>query len=244
MLDSTIFSCHCSSGNAEKNQKETQLYHHPVSLGSQMVRLALEEKGIEYLSIRVNPLKGRNMDLDFFRMNPTAKLPVFKDAEHVLFDTISIIEYINNINKPLDGDGICHESEHEWMKKIGKWDSKLFTLSHVPKKYILFFSRFKRRVTIARMAEGPDLANSSYLAGEDFSMADAMFIPILARLEILDIADEYLSTRSCLSDYWNRMKTRKSFQGVIGKYFSSWRKYKTLYSTYIAVWMRSLLRQY
>eukprot|EP00252_Welwitschia_mirabilis_P009845 TRINITY_DN2272_c0_g1_i2.p1 TRINITY_DN2272_c0_g1~~TRINITY_DN2272_c0_g1_i2.p1 ORF type:complete len:173 (-),score=29.08 TRINITY_DN2272_c0_g1_i2:192-710(-) len=172
------------------------------------------------------------------------------------------------------------------MKKIGKWDSKLFTLSHVPKKYILFFSRFKRRVTIARMAEGPDLASkyrlrlqdayatdeqlkdndalneskeqlisllntadshladSSYLAGEDFSMADAMFIPILARLEILDIADEYLSTRSCLSDYWNRMKTRKSFQGVIGKYFSSWRKYKTLYSTYIAVWMRSLLRQY
>eukprot|EP00252_Welwitschia_mirabilis_P010448 TRINITY_DN23714_c0_g1_i1.p1 TRINITY_DN23714_c0_g1~~TRINITY_DN23714_c0_g1_i1.p1 ORF type:complete len:249 (-),score=36.41 TRINITY_DN23714_c0_g1_i1:92-772(-) len=226
------------------------------------------------------------MDFDFFRMNPTGKLPVFKNAEHVLCDTISIIQYVDNVNEPLGGNNVDRELAWEWMKKIDAWNPKLFTLSHVPKKYFVFFSRFKRRVTIARMARAPDLASkyhlrlhdayateeqlkdqdalnaskeqlvsllndadaqlegSSYLAGEDFSMADAMFIPILARLELLNKADEYISSRKYLLGYWTRMKTRKSYHTVIGKYFYSWRKYRTLYSTYITVWVKNLLRQY
>lgn len=83
-----------SSGDAFSHLKEMQLYHHPFSLDSQKVRLALEEKGMDYSSHRMNPLKGRNLDLDFFRMNPTGKLPVFKNGDLVIFDTMSIIEYV------------------------------------------------------------------------------------------------------------------------------------------------------
>lgn len=70
-----------------------QLYHHPYSLDSQRVRLALEEKGIDYTSYHVNPITGKHMDSSFFRMNPNAKLPVFRNGSHIILDTIEIIEY-------------------------------------------------------------------------------------------------------------------------------------------------------
>lgn len=72
-----------------------QLYHHPYSLDSQKVRLALEEKGIDYTSFHVNPITGKNMDAVFFRMNPSAKLPVFQNGAHIIiFTTIDIIQYV------------------------------------------------------------------------------------------------------------------------------------------------------
>ena len=71
-----------------------QLYHHPYSLDSQKVRLALEEKGIDYTSFHVNPIVGKNMDSFFFRMNSSAKLPVFRNGSHIIFDTIEIILYV------------------------------------------------------------------------------------------------------------------------------------------------------
>lgn len=72
-----------------------QLHHHPYSLNSQRVRLALEEKGIDYTSFHVNPVTGKNMDAAFFRMNPSAKLPVFQNGAHIIFDTIEIILYVS-----------------------------------------------------------------------------------------------------------------------------------------------------
>lgn len=71
-----------------------QLYHHPYSLDSQKVRLALEERGVDYTSHRVNPITGKNMDSFFFRMNPSANLPVFQNGSHIIFDTIEIIKYV------------------------------------------------------------------------------------------------------------------------------------------------------
>lgn len=73
-----------------------QLYHHPYSLDSQKVRLALEERAIDYTSYHVNPITGKNMDVSFFRMNPTAKLPVFQNGSHIIFNTIEIIQYVSS----------------------------------------------------------------------------------------------------------------------------------------------------
>lgn len=71
-----------------------QLYHHPFSLDSQKVRLVLEEKNIDYTSFHVNPITGKNFDSSFFRKNPSAKLPVFQNGSHIIYDTIEIIQYV------------------------------------------------------------------------------------------------------------------------------------------------------
>lgn len=91
---STIYSA-CNLVRADVS-KIMQLYHHPYSLDSQKVRLALEEKIIDYTSYHVNPITGKNMDSSFFRMNPSGKLPVFKNGAHIIFSTIEIIQYVSS----------------------------------------------------------------------------------------------------------------------------------------------------
>ncbi|KAJ0086907.1 hypothetical protein Patl1_08265 [Pistacia atlantica] len=269
-----------------------QLYHHPFSLDSQKVRLALEEKGIDYTSFHVNPITGKNMDSSFFRMNPCAKLPVFKNGSHIIFDTIEIIQYIERIavvsSGAINANDLSSGSREvvEWMHKIQDWDPKYFTLSHIPEKYRCYVSRFLRRVVIARMAESPDLASAyhrklkeaydtddklknpdvvkwskdhlirlldevetklneaSYLTGEEFTMADVMLIPVLERLVLLDLEDEYISCRPNIAEYWSIVQQRPSFKKVIGKYFKGWRKHKTLMKTWCSVRIRSALRRY
>lgn len=68
-----------------------QLYHHPFSMDSQKVRLALEESGIDYTSYHVNPLTGKHMDASFFRMSPSTKLPVLRNGAHAIFQAMDII---------------------------------------------------------------------------------------------------------------------------------------------------------
>ncbi|KAF8411730.1 hypothetical protein HHK36_004288 [Tetracentron sinense] len=239
-----------------------QLYHHPYSLDSQKVRLALEENGIDYTSYHVNPLTGKNMDASFFRMNPRAKLPVFKNGSHIIFDTIEIVQYIERIAVVSSGgnsNALSNREINGWMQKIQGWNPKIFTLSHIPDKYRLFVSKFIRRVVIARMAKSPDLASvyhlklkdayetedklknpavmkrseeqlvrlldevetqlneTAYLAGEEFTMADAILVPVLARLVLLNLEDVYICSRPKIAEYWSVVQQRPSYRKVIGK---------------------------
>ncbi|XP_058097432.1 glutathione S-transferase TCHQD [Magnolia sinica] len=266
-----------------------QLYHHPYSLDSQKVRIALEERGIDYTSYHMNPLTGKNMDTSFFRKNPTAKLPVFQNGAHIIYETIGIIQYIDRVADASSGENnasVDRREVMEWMQKIQSWNPKIFTLSHVPEKYRLFVSKFVRRVVIARMAEAPDLASiyhlklrdayetedklkdldvlkqseqqlarlldevemqlneTPYLAGEEFTAADSMLVPVLARIVLLNLEEEYISSRPKIAEYWKVVQSRASYRAVIGKYFSGWRKYMTLWKTWCFVRIRSMLKRY
>lgn len=267
-----------------------QLYHHPYSLDSQKVRLALEEKGIDYTSHHVNPITGKNLDSFFFRMNPRAKLPVFQNGSHVIYDAIEIIQYLERVAEKASSGGndssVSNQEVVQWMHKIQAWDPKYFTLFHIPVKHRLRVSKFLRRVIIARMAECPDLATSyhnklreaydtdeklgnedvvrrneehlvkildevegklsetAYLAGDEFTLADVMLIPILARLELLNLELEFINTRPNLAEYWAVVKQRPSYKKVIGRYFDGWKKKTTLMKTWWFVKLRSMFRKY
>lgn len=88
------------------------------------------------------------------------------------------------------------------------------------------------------------LHETQYLAGEDFTMADSMFIPVLARIALLNLEDEYINCRPKTAEYWKVVQLRPSYRAVIGKYFSGWRKYKTLLKTWCFVCIRSMFRRY
>ncbi|GAB4844126.1 glutathione s-transferase [Ancistrocladus abbreviatus] len=266
-----------------------QLYHHPLSLDSQKVRLALEENGIDYTSYHVNPLTGKTMDPLFFRMNPSGKLPVFQNGSHIIYNTIEIIQYIERIAAVSSGGeetSIGIREVTDWMQKIQEWNPKFFTLFHVPEKYRLYVSKFLRRVVIARMAESPDLASAyhlrlkdaydteeklkdpdvlkqseehlvrlldeveaqlsetSYLVGEEFTMADVMLIPVLACLTLLKLENEYINNRQNVAEYWAMVQRRPSYKKVIGKHLHGWRKQKTLMKTWFFIHIRSLVRRY
>ncbi|CAA7396751.1 unnamed protein product [Spirodela intermedia] len=262
-----------------------QLYHHPYSVDSQKVRLALEEKGIDYTSYHANPLTGKNLDSSFFRTNPSGKLPVFQNGSRVIYQTADIMRYIDSL-VVYESAAVAAAGVAEWVEKIDGWDSKIFTLAHVPQKYRLFVSRFIRRVIIARMSESPDLASvyhaklrdaydteeklkdpdivkqseeklsailddaeaqlgrTPFLVGEEYTIADSMFVPVLARIALLNLEREYINGKPRIAEYYERAKRRPSYRAVIGKYFSGWRRYRTLFKTLCCLGVRDALRRY
>lgn len=88
------------------------------------------------------------------------------------------------------------------------------------------------------------LKETAFLAGDEFSMADVMLIPVLTRLVLLNVEDEYISSRPNIAEYWVLMQQRPSYKKVIGKYFNGWRRYRTLVKTWCFVRFRNLLRRY
>lgn len=263
-----------------------QLYHHAFSMNSQKVRLALEEKGIDYISHSLNPIKGKDLNADLFHVNPDGKMPVFQNGNLILTDTLAIVQFIDSINEPLGGYDVNKERVQEWMRLINEWEPKFFTISNIPAKVRTYFGRFKRRVIIAKMARNPALASNlraklqrayatdemmkdvealeenkrqlerllamaeeqldstQYLAGESFTMADVMFLPLLGWLELLGVHREYIHKRPNLARYWVKVKRRPTYHTCIGKYFGGLNKYKTLFTTSINVGFRTLIRRY
>jgi glutathione S-transferase len=185
-----------------------QLYHHPLSTNSHKVRIALEEKKLDYTPHRVNPLKARNLDPDFFRQNPSGTLPVLKNGGLVICESLPILQYIDSINEPLGDNKINRERVQEWVQKVDEWDSKPFTLSHVPERLLRFFSRFKRRVVIARMAKNPDLAkkyhsklNSMHAMEEQLKSIEALAANEQQLLDLLDAAEDQLGSTEFMAGF-------------------------------------------
>lgn len=88
------------------------------------------------------------------------------------------------------------------------------------------------------------LSEMTYLLGEEFTLADVVFVPLLSRLVLLDLKEKYVATRPNLAEYWNLVQKRPSYIKVIGKYFDGWRRHNTLFKTWCFVRIRSLLKQY
>lgn len=88
------------------------------------------------------------------------------------------------------------------------------------------------------------LNNGKYLAGDEFSPADSVFIPILARITLLDLDEEYINCRPRLLEYYTLVKQRPSYKVAIGKFFGGWKKYRTLFKTSFFLCVRTLFRKY
>lgn len=197
-----------------------------------------------------------------------------------------VCRYIERMNERIGENKVQHDRVEEWVKKIDEWDAKPFTLTHVPDRMLRFFSRFKRRVVIARMAKNPDLANkyhsklnsmhameeklkdtealeanreqllnmlddaedqlstTEYMAGYEFTIADAALIPVLARIELLKLSEEYLHSRPRLLEYWERMKSRASYKKVIGGYSSQLKQLKLVVPSACNVGVRNVFKRF
>lgn len=83
-----------------------------------------------------------------------------------------------------------------------------------------------------------------YMAGNEFTIADAALIPVLARIELLKLNNEYLEPRPQLLNYWEEMKTRASYKKVIGGYSSQLKQMKLVVPSMCNVGVRNVLKRF
>ena len=72
-----------------------ELYHSPGSLYSQMVKLVLVEKNIQWESHLLNLLTFENLQPSYIRLNPQGVVPTLVDDDKVICDSVAIMYYLD-----------------------------------------------------------------------------------------------------------------------------------------------------
>jgi glutathione S-transferase/GST-like protein len=98
--------------------KGLHLYHTGFSNCAMRVRIALEEKGLEWTSHPINLLKGENLTKEYFGINPNGVVPTLVDNGVVIIESTDIIDYLDKKYSPGSLRPKSEKDEklmYEWM---------------------------------------------------------------------------------------------------------------------------------
>ena len=170
--------------------KHFTLYAFPFRSRSERILWTLKEFNYSFDVVRLDPFKGETNTPEFIKLNPAKKMPVLVEDEKVFTESLAIMEYLNDISEvtkliPTEPDaaydyrmkvhyGLTEIEPYLWiaeqsttrLKGLYDWpdctyDSALSLVkSHLP----VVFSW---------------LENNSYMAGDDFTLADIYFYTLL-----------------------------------------------------------------
>ncbi|MFN6462836.1 MAG: glutathione S-transferase family protein [Nostoc sp. DedVER02] len=197
-----------------------KLYYAPASSYSQRVLIALYEKNIDFTPIQVNLFDPRSRE-QYMQINPFAKIPtLITDSGQAFFEACIIIEYLDEYSKNqprLIPDDSNLALEVRFLERvldvyINLGREALFADTQRPveergNKEVL---KAKRLLETACNLLDARLQGRSWLAGEQFSLADCAAAPILAYLRMV-YNYQHLPM---LTDYVSRLEFRPSVAQV------------------------------
>ena len=98
-----------------------KLFHANWSLCSQMVRVALYEKGLNFSEKHIKLCdqypEGENLNRDFLKLNPLGTVPVIKINEKVTYDSVKIIRELDKLqgNKDINLCNNDFQNSQSWV---------------------------------------------------------------------------------------------------------------------------------
>jgi glutathione S-transferase len=163
-----------------------KLYDYPDCPFCQKVRVVLAEKDLEFEKIFVDLRKGEQKTPEFLRLNPYGKVPVLIDDDEVIYESTIINEYLEDEYPhpqllPEDSgararvrlledycDTLFMPSTanllHELYKAEGERDDQRIEASRQEiQRYMAYINQ--------------QLGSKEWLAGSQFTLADAAFAP-------------------------------------------------------------------
>jgi|SRR5262245_9488652 len=195
-----------------------KLYHFP-SPNPQKVRFALLELGLECEIVPVDLTKGEQRTPEFLALNPCGRVPVLTDGTVTLWESHAILAYLG------EKTGRLWPTSAPGRADALRW---LFFLSqHIsPPATELAFNRLAVKVlglpsdeaAIARgekalpavisTLEG-QLAKGKWLLGDEFTLADCAYGPIL---NVVEKAGFSFGAFLTVSAYLERLRARPAWQ--------------------------------
>lgn len=172
------------------------LYTAPTPNG-QKVAIMLEETGIAYTAHTIDLNKGEQKKPEFLKINPNGKIPVIVDADTgvTLSESGAILVYLAETSgKFLPEDHTSRFAALQWvffqMSAIGPMLGQLWHFIDLEPQ--IHYSTRRYRTEAARILKLVDtrLAESKYLAGDDYSIADIATWPWLRNVPALEFDTE------------------------------------------------------
>lgn len=167
------------------------LYGGPTPNGRK-VAIALEELGLPWTYRLVDIIAGDQLKPEFLALNPNNKMPVIVDpdgpgGELVLWESGAILWYLAEKTgrlAPADARGraICHQWLMFQMSAIGPmFGQNAHFAFYAKEKHPYSIARYGNEVSrLLRVLDGR-LAESRYLAGDDYTVADIATYPYTLR---------------------------------------------------------------
>jgi stringent starvation protein A len=187
------------------------LFSDPRDHYSHRVRMVLAEKGVTVDIVDVDP---SNKPEDLAELNPYNAVPTLLDRDLVLYESTVIMEYLDERfpHPPLlpvypvtraQSRLLIHRIERDWC---GKVDTLLLGKG---RETVLAKARNELREGIVSIA--PVFNEKPFFMNDEFTLVDCCLVPILWRLNLLDIKLPERSTKP-LQRYMRQMFERPSFR--------------------------------
>ena len=131
-----------SQSPAVRNLTGLHLYHFVLSNCSQRVRLALEEKGLDWTSHHLNLAANEHVTAEYQAINPNGVVPTLVHDGQVIIESNDILLYLEeNFPEPalLPSAPPDRNAMVDWIERAGAIQGTIKSLSHE-----LLFRRFRK----------------------------------------------------------------------------------------------------
>lgn len=163
------------------------LYWVPTANG-QRAAIMVEETGEQYTLRPVNMMQGEHLSEEYLAVNPVGKVPAIVDhaTGSTVYGTMAIALYLADKHASLLGETLQQRAEaYQWAGIIASDLGPAFTGQFIfnvmaPEKLEFPIRYFNEQ--IARLLKVLDarLAGHAYLAGDTYTLADALGYPVAA----------------------------------------------------------------
>jgi glutathione S-transferase len=198
-----------------------RLHWHPFSIFPRRIRIALHEKQIPYEDVIVDLPGGALRTPEFRRLNPFGQVPVLEDGDLVLYESIAILEYLEERHpRPalMSADPVVRARTRQLMLTAGdyltapfhRWLAQFFTPEST-------WDRDDQRRAAVEIGEHLDvlevvLDGREHLAGA-FSLADVCYAPFTCELETARLG-HLLDGRPRVRAWVDRLRARESIRAT------------------------------
>ena len=154
-----------------------KLYFHP-SPNPMKAALLLEELQIPYEVVAVDIFKGDQHRPEFLRINPNAKVPAIVDGETIVFDSHAILLHLAEKHRRfIPASDAARGALLSWLEFVATGLSPfsgqaVHFFHYAPESIPYARNRYMKEVERHYRVLDARLAQSKYLAGSDYSIAD------------------------------------------------------------------------
>ncbi|GAB4828394.1 hypothetical protein Ancab_035392 [Ancistrocladus abbreviatus] len=207
-----------------------KVYGPTLSTAVSRVLACLLEKDVQFQLINVNMSKGEHKSPDFLKMQPFGQVPAFQDESISLFESRAICRYIadkdqNQGNTKLYGTNPLEKASiDQWLEAEGQsfnppTSTLVFQLAFAPRMKINqdenAIKQSKDKLAKLLDIYNKRLADSRFLASDEFSLADLSHLPNAHYLVSGTDVKELFMERENVGRWWEEISGRDAWKEVV-----------------------------
>ncbi len=155
------------------------------------VLLTLEVKELQYKSTLIELFKGENRTPEFLKINPRGKVPVLRDGDYFIYESLAVMSYLDSKFSETALFGDSPYKTAEIMKLMSEYNSYIAPhIGHIISSAFWSNSPNLTKLEDAKQNLTNELANlekiltaTNWLAGKEISAVDIFIFPFIQLLK-------------------------------------------------------------